>query len=122
MSRVNIEGARIADLFVERGFRLNSLDWVPANGEAVGDSAPPFLILNPAGAINLLMPASTALRKGLVFFIANPSGSTVTLQTSGGAGFATAIVLLTIECTIAFCTGHATANLGWRAVGTASSA
>jgi len=122
MSRVNLEGDRIADFLIERGFKFGSQSWVPANNAVIDPSMPPLLIVNPAGAVNLLMPPSNAANKGLAFIICNASGSTVTLQTSAGAGFTTAIVLLTIECTMVVCTGDATAGLGWRALGTASSA
>ena len=122
MSKVNLEFGRLDKTVVERGWKLKSKVWIPINNEVISPDDPPLLIVTPAGAVNLLMPVSNADNAGLMFFMCNASGSTVTLQSSGGAGFTTAIVLLTIECTLVVCTGNATAALGWRAVGTASSA
>lgn len=122
MSRINLEGNRLADFFVERGMRLNSLDWVPVDNEVITANHPPLLIMAPAGAIDILMPASTALLKGLTFVMMNASANAITLKTSGDAAFTTAIALAANETTVVVCTGHATAALGWRAVGTASSA
>jgi hypothetical protein len=122
MGRVNQEGNRYADIFIERGFRLGSQEWVPVDNEVINANMPPLLIMAPAGAIDILMPASTPERKGLTFVMMNNSANAITLKTSADAAFTTAIVLAANETTMVVCTGHATAALGWRAIGTASSA
>lgn len=122
MSRVNLEGNRLADFVIERGFRLGSKEWVPADNEVITVNDPPLLIMAPAGAIDILMPAATATIKGLTFLMMNNSANAITLKTSADAAFTTAIVLAANESTLVTCTGSATAALGWRAVGTASSA
>ena len=120
--RNNIEQARGANMRIDQGWFLASANIVPPDNYVLDPASPPFLILNPAGAVGILMPVSTEARKGLTFLMVNVSASTITLKTSAGAGFATAIVLLAGESTLVFCTGDATANLGWRAIGTTTSA
>lgn len=122
MSRVNTEGNRSADALIERGWKLASQVWVPADNAVIDANMPPLLIMAPAGAIDILMPPSNAANKGLMFLLVNNSANAITLKTSGDAAFATAIVLAANETTLVVCTGHATANLGWAAIGTASSA
>lgn len=121
MSRINLEGDRIADFLIERGLKLASLEWVPADNAVIDINMPPLLIVNPAGAIDLLMPTSTAPRKGICFLISNPSANAVTLKTDGDAAFTTAIVLAAGESAWVFCTGSATQALGWRGTATAAS-
>ncbi len=121
MSRVNLEGMRLADFVVERGFRLRSQEWVPADNAVIDANMPTLLIMNPAGAIDILMPPSNDANKGLCFFMSNPSANAITLKTSADAAFTTAIVLAAGESAWVFCTGSATAALGWRAIGTAAS-
>lgn len=120
MSRLNMEGDRLADFFIERGLRLQKKEWVPADNEVLTANDPPLLIMNPAGAIDVLMPAATG-NAGLVFFMSNVSANAITLKTSADAAFATAIVLAAGESAIVWCTGSSTANLGWRSIGTAAS-
>lgn len=122
MSKVNSEFARQYKSIVEAGWKLKPKVWTPVTGEAVNADDPPLLIASPAGAINLLLPISNAANQGLMFLIVNNSANAITLQSSGGAGFTTAIVLAANETTLVVCTGHATAALGWQAIGTASSA
>lgn len=119
--RVNVEGMRLADFVIERGLRLASQEWVPADNAVIDVNMPPLLIVNPAGAIDLLMPTSNAARKGLCFIISNPSANAVTLKTDGDAAFTTAIVLAAGETTLVFCTGSTTQALGWRGMATAAS-
>lgn len=119
--RTNMEGMKIADFVVERGFRLGSQEWVPADNAVIDEKMPPLLIMAPAGAIDILMPESTPLRKGLTFMMMNNSANAITLKSSADAAFTTAIVLAANETTIVTCTGSATAALGWRALGTAAS-
>lgn len=120
--RTNSEGNRQADFLIERGLKLASQEWVPADNAIIDANMPPLLIMAPAGAIDILMPASTAALKGLTFVMMNNSANAITLKTSGDAAFTTAIALAANETTMVICTGSATAALGWRAVGTASSA
>ena len=120
--RTNMEGMRMADFLVERGWRLASQEWVPADNAVIDANMPPLLIMAPAGAIDILMPVSNAANKGLTFLMMNNSANAITLKTSADAAFTTAIVLAANETTLVTCTGSATAALGWRAIGTASSA
>lgn len=122
MSRMNFEDSKMYRCRVESGWYLASAEFVPADNFPITEDMPPMLILNPAGAIDVLMPASTPARKGLTFFLCNPSANAITLKTDGDAAFTTAIVLAAGENTIVTCTGSPTAALGWRGVGTASSA
>jgi hypothetical protein len=73
------------------------------------------LFMNPAGAINVLMPTSSAVRRGLFFVIVNLSANIITLQTDGGAGFTTAITVPATGATRVVCTGDTSQVLGWRA-------
>lgn len=89
---------------------------VQTTGQAISVASPPMIFLNPAGAINLLLPPSSgvgAATPGQVFLFVNLTGNVVTLQTSGGAAFATAITVAANAATRVVCTGSATANLGW---------
>lgn len=122
MSKVNLEFGRAFKLFIESGWKLKAKVWTPADNDPISADDPPLLIVSPAGAIDLLMPASNAANQGLMFLICNNSANAVTLKTSADAAFTTAIVLAANETTLVVCTGDATAALGWRAIGTASSA
>lgn len=122
MSKINLEFNRLFNAVVEAGWKLKPEVWVPASGAAIDAQAPPLQIMAPAGAVNVLLPVSNAANQGLMFFLVNNSGNAITMQSSGGAGFTTAIVLAANESTLVVCTGNATAALGWQAIGTASSA
>lgn len=119
--RSNSEDAKQYDPRIARGWRLESMLWVPADNAVFDINFPPYVELNPAGAVDILLPTSNAARRGLMFLLSNISASTVTLKTDGDAAFTTAIVLATLENTIIFCTGSATQAIGWRALATALS-
>lgn len=121
MSRVNESDARTYRARTEAGWRLGQLEYVPADNWPLPADAPTHIILNPAGAVDVLMPPSNAANKGLVFLITNISANTITLKTDGDAAFTTAIVLAAMESCWVVCTGHATAALGWRGTATAAS-
>lgn len=121
MSRINTEGNRAADFLIERGWKLANQRWVPADNAVINVNMPPMLIMEPAGAIDILMPVAAG-NAGLMFLMVNNSANAITLKTSGDAAFTTAIALAANETTLVVCTGSATAALGWVAVGTASSA
>lgn len=122
MSRINLEHSKLWDCFVECGWKLRAMELVPADNFVLDPDSPPLLILAPAGAIDVLMPTSSQTTKGLMFLICNNSANAITLKTDGDAAFTTAIVLAANETTLVVCTGSATQALGWRAIGTASSA
>lgn len=122
MSKVNLEFGRAFKLMIESGWKLKAKVWTPADNDVITADDPPLLIASPAGAIDLLMPASNAANQGLMFLIVNNSANAITLKTSADAGFTTAIVIGANETTLVVCTGNATAALGWQAIGTASSA
>lgn len=119
--RSNQEDVKISDPRFKRGFRLEKVSLVPADNHVFDINYPPYVELNPAGAVDVLMPTSTAARAGLCFLISNISASTITLKTDGDAAFTTAISLATLENTLVFCTGSTTQAIGWRALATALS-
>jgi hypothetical protein len=106
---------------IKQGLKLSSMLWAPADNEVLDVDSPPLLLMNPAGAVDILLPTSNAANAGLTFVVFNVSASTITFKTDGDAAFTTAIALATLEGTILFCTGHATQALGWRALATALS-
>ncbi len=118
--RNNHEDGVYTGMLIAKGLKLGTLEFVPADNFAIDADMPPWLILDPAGAIDVLMPAAAG-NKGLTFVITNISANTITLKTSGDAAFTTAISIATMETAIVFCTGHATAALGWRSIATAAS-
>lgn len=120
-TRMNLDDNKAQGLRIGRKWRLEKQTWVPADNAVIDINMPPYLEVNPAGNVNLLLPAGAAANAGIMFLISNISANTVTLQSSAGAGFTTAIVLATLENTIVFCTGSTTAALSWRALGTALS-
>lgn len=122
MSRNRDDDVRSWNPRIVRGFRFEKITIVPADNHIWDINYPPYVELNPAGAVDILMPAGAAANAGIMFLMSNISAFTITLKTTGDAAFTTAIVLLTIENTIVFCTGSTTEALAWRALGTASSA
>lgn len=122
MSKINLEFNRLFKPMIESGWRAKAKVWTPADNDVISADDPPLLIASPAGAIDLLMPVSNDANQGLMFLICNNSANAITLKTSADAAFTTAIVLAANETTLVVCTGNATAALGWRAIGTASSA
>lgn len=121
MSRVNMDGQRHSDLIIDRGLKLMKMQWVPADNAPLDKNFPPYVEMNPAGAIDILMPAVTPDMAGLSFLLSNISAFAITLKTSADAAFTTAIVLAAGENAWVFCTGSATAALGWRGTATAPS-
>ncbi len=113
MSRVNLEGLRARDIRYGPGFQFQSEVLTLATGAAIDPNSPPMLFTNPGGAVSYKLPTSTDARRGLVFIFANLSGNVVTLQTDGGAAFATAISVAANAATRVVCTGNTTQNLGW---------
>jgi hypothetical protein len=113
MSRVNLEGLRARDIRYGPGFQYQSEVNSSATGAAIDPNSPPMIFANPAGAVSWKLPTSTAARTGLIFIFANLSGNVVTLQTDGGAAFATAISVAANAATRVVCTGNTTQNLGW---------
>lgn len=120
--RSNGEDQKLYSPIVESRYRLRSMAVTAADNFVIDEDMPPLLFLNNAGAIDVLLPESTEARKGLCFWVWNESANAITMKTSLDAGFTTAIVLAAGEGTMVVCTGSATPALGWRAMGTASSA
>lgn len=114
--RNNIEDVKIRGGRHSAGFYLDSVALVPADNYQITVEHPPLLLLTPAGAIDVLMPTSNALRAGLTFIIVNLSANTITLKTDGDAAFAAAIAIASTQTAIVVCTGSATQNVGWRAL------
>jgi hypothetical protein len=113
MSRVNLEGLRARDIRYGPGFQFQSEIVTPTTGFVVDPNAPPMLMMNPGGAVNVRLPTSTVARQGLIFIFVNLSGNVITLQTDGGAAFATAISVAANAANRVVCTGNTTQNLGW---------
>lgn len=116
MSRLNMEDVRFRNCRVGKGRYHESATFVPATGFQITVDHPPVLFLNPAGAVNILMPTSNAARQGLRFTIVNLSANTITLQTDGGAAFTAAIAIAATQMAEVICTGNTTQNVGWRAM------
>jgi hypothetical protein len=113
MSRVNLEGLRTRDIRYGPGFQFQSEIVTPTTGFVVDPNAPPVLMMNPAGAVNVRLPTSTVARQGLIFIFVNISGNVITLQTDGGAAFTTAISVAANAANRVICTGNTTQALGW---------
>ena len=114
--RANQEGNRIRDVRFGPGMVSDTLDAVVVTNYQIDPNGPSLLFLAPAGAINVRLPAASgagSAYKGQTFEIVNNGAGAITLQTSGGAGFATAITVAVGKATKVYCTGNATANLGW---------
>lgn len=122
MSRNRFDDPRMWNPRIVRGFRLEKITIVAADNHVFSIDYPPYVELNPAGAIDVLMPAGAVANAGICFLISNISGSTITIKSSTDVAFTTTIVLLTIENTIVFCTGSTTEALAWRGMATATSA
>lgn len=118
--RSNLEDNKLHNPIIERGLRLRKMSVLAADNFPLNADMPPYIELDAAGAIDVLMPAAAG-NEGLMFYIQNISTSTMTFKTSGDAAFTTAIVLLTLEGAWFICTGSATAALGWRASATGPS-
>lgn len=121
MSRMNMEDNKTYGIRIESGFVLAPVEWVPADNEVFDPDSPPFVIMNPAGAVDILMPDGSLLPKGLAFFMSNISAFAITLKTSADAAFTTAIVLAAGESAWVINYGGSTAALQWRAGATAPS-
>lgn len=115
MARINLEGARVRDIRYGPGFVMQSAEIAPADNYPLPADAPPLLFLNPAGAIDMLMPTSTSARKGLTFIMVNLSGNIITLKTDADAAFTTAIAIAATSSQRVVCTGNPSQVLGWRA-------
>lgn len=101
--------------------QLEKMAWIPVDNDVFNLAFPPYVEMNPAGAVDVLLPAVTAKDAGKCWLVSNISANTITFKTAGDAAFTTAIVLATLENTLLFATGSTTAALGWRALGTALS-
>lgn len=122
MSHMNHFGQRVTDPLFDRKFRFQKMTWVPADNAVFDINFPPYVEMNPAGAVDVLMPAVVASQMdGIAYLMSNISAFAITLKTSADAAFTTAIVLAAGESSIVFCTGSPTAALGWRAIATAPS-
>lgn len=113
--RANLEDNRAKYLRVDN-LILGNADFAPATGYQLTPDSPSTLFVNPAGAVNVRLPPSSgvgAAKKGQTFIFVNRSGNVVTLQTSAGAGFTTAITVAANAATRVICTGDSTAATGW---------
>lgn len=114
--RSNIEHARLRNCRIGVGRIHEVLTFIAPNAFALPIDSPPMLLLNPAGAVNILMPTSTAARAGQRFTIVNRGGGSITLQTDGGAGFTAAIVITNTQMAEVVCTGLTSQVVGWAAM------
>lgn len=114
MARINLEGLRTRDIRHGPGFQFQNAVVVNADNYALNADAPPMIFLNPAGAVDLLMPESTLIRRGLVFIFVNLSANIVTLKTNVDAAFTTAITVAANGGQRVVCTGDTSQPVGWR--------
>lgn len=120
-SRMNMDDSKMQGARFGKKWRLEKMVWIPADNAVLDINFPPYIELNPAGAVDILLPAGAAANAGIMFLLSNISANTVTLKTVADAAFTTAIVLATLENTLIFCTGSTTEAIAWRALGTALS-
>src|SRR5262245_34936172 len=113
MSRINLEGLRTRDIRHGPGFQFQSERSTQADNFVLDINSPPVIFLSPGGAIDVLMPTSSAARTGIIFIFVNLSGSVVTLKTDGDAAFTTAVTVAANAATRVICTGSTTQALGW---------
>jgi hypothetical protein len=115
--RANSSDSKVYYPFVQQGFRFQSMDWAPVTAEAIDSDAPTLLIMRPAGAVSLKMPAVSTTPKGLAFFIINKSAFVITLQTAAGGAFTNAIAIAANQSGWVVCTGDTSSAdaLGWYA-------
>lgn len=113
MSRINLEGLRTRDIRHGPGFVFLNGILTPATGYQITIDHPPVLFMNPAGAVNVLMPTSDQVRRGTIFIIVNLSGNVITFQTSAGAAFTTALTAAANASARLICTGNTSQPLGW---------
>lgn len=116
MTVSNREGGNLFKNRLGAGSLLQSMTFVATDNLPISFDMPPLLFLNPAGAIDILMPAVTAADIGKFFLIVNLSANAITLKTSADAAFTAAIVIASTQMALVVCTGSATAALGWRAM------
>ena len=116
MARINLDDVKIVGGRHGAGKTFESMTFVNADNAVLSANAPPLVFLNPAGAVDLLMPTSNAARQGLMFIIVNLSANTVTLKTDGDAAFTAAIAIAATQMAIVVCTGSSTQVVGWRAM------
>lgn len=121
MSRVNLQDNKFDNPRFRTAWRLEKMVWVPADNAVFDINFPPYVELNPAGAVDVLMPAGAVANVGLMWLLSNISASTVTLKTTADNAFTTAISIATLENTLVFCTGSTTEAIAWRALATALS-
>lgn len=121
MSRLNLEDVRLYNPTVETLWRLRKATIIPADNYVWDLDLPPYVELNPAGAVDILLPAGAVANGGLMYLVSNISASTITFKTVADNAFTTAISLATLENTIIFCTGSTTEAIAWRALATALS-
>lgn len=121
MSRNRDDDVRSWNPRIVRGFRFEKITLVPADNHVWDINYPPYVELNPAGAVDILLPAGAAANAGIMFLVSNISANTITFKTTGDAAFTTAIILLTLENGLIFCTGSTTEAIAWRGLATALS-
>lgn len=92
--RNDLEGQDARNLRQVSKARKGMLEAIPADNYAIAADFPPVLVLTPAGAIDVLMPAASVDITGLTFEIYNQgAGGTITLKTSADAAFSPAITI-----------------------------
>ena len=111
MARRNLEGVEIYDSILKGGNRYGVLNQSISADLALADNAPHILVITPASALNLKLPANP--QRGDFYLILNSAGSAValTLQTSAGAALSPAVSLAQNKAATVFWTGTA-----WKAL------
>jgi hypothetical protein len=69
MGHANLMGGnRLEDVIIVKGLKLQKMSFVPADNAPLNKDMPTYIEMNPAGAVDVLMPAVTADMAGLMFY------------------------------------------------------
>lgn len=111
-----MEDTKARGLRIGQGALFENFQIVDADNMPLDPNSPPLVMLNPAGAVDLLMPTSSAALTGRFFVMVNLTANAITLKTDGDAAFTAAIVIASGQMALVVCTGSTTQALGWRAM------
>ena len=80
MSRINLENPRIEDPIIANGMRMGVTVLSGTGNTTLTEDMGPVLFITPTASRTLTLPAGTANRKGLTFFVVNAAAFTVVVQ------------------------------------------
>lgn len=116
--RTVLEDCTLQDPRIKSGLKLAMVDLVPADNFVITADMPTVLRCTPAGAIDMLLPASNEKNRGLVFIVVNiGAGGIITLKASDDTAFSPTITTaVSGGWSAVICTGSSTVNTGWREI------